>query len=131
MNDLKKKVLIGVSAVTLFGAGHLTSGASSWANQVIVDGNKKVNTAAYNKKTELLSNLDQKIQEKLAQGMDSKISTREQQAEQELEEFFNQKVSEIDSYGEVAEIEKQLDVNLENTVGRYKEEISQAFGTKF
>lgn len=130
--NMKKKLIIGSLALSLFGTGALTGGAaSSWKQQVINEGQVRIGKAASNKKDELLANVDAKIQEKMMEGMEEKISSREAEAERLLEEYFNQKVSELGNTEETAEIEEAFDLKLENIVGMYKEQIDAAFGTVY
>ncbi|MEC1780083.1 hypothetical protein [Schinkia azotoformans] len=128
---MKKKLIIGISAIGLFMAGSFANASTSWVQTVITDANKKIGAAGYNKKEELLSNLDSKIQEKMAQNMDGKIEAKEAEVEQALEDYFNQKVASLDNGEEAAQIEQQLDVITENVIGRYREEIDQKFGTVY
>ncbi|MEC1725843.1 hypothetical protein P9E34_14075 [Schinkia azotoformans] len=127
---MKKKLIIGSTALVIFSLGALTGGASStWVQNLIADGNKRVNSAAYYKKEELIGNIDQKIQEKLSANMETKITVREQQVTQELEDYFNQKVESLNSPEESAFIDQELDKNASEIVDRYKLEIDNAFGT--
>lgn len=128
--NIKKKLIIGSLALSLFSTGAFTGGAASgWVQQVIVDGQARIGKAASDKKNELISNIDAKVEEKMKDSMEGKISSREDEVERQLEEYFDQKVAEIGNSEDTVVIEEALDFKADDIVKIYKAEIDNAFGS--
>ena len=127
MKKSTKITLISLSMVITFGIGTYAGATSSWSNDVINDAYSKISRAGYDKKEQLIKNTDDKITNKVKSDFANQVEDKKDSVEQQLENYYNQKLDGVKNTTEYKNTEKQIDNIEQGVVDSYKKEIDQAF----
>lgn len=128
-NKTKKIVITSILGVALFATGSVVGFASSqdWLTQISIDASKEINSAGNTKTDALLTNVDDKIKDKVIAKADPIIDEKMKQLQAELQAYFDTKLNSVTDSAQydavVADLERIKKVLLDN----YKYEIDQAF----
>lgn len=126
-NKTKKIVITSILGVALFATGSMVGANSDWMTQISVDASKEINSAGNTKTDSLLTNVDDKIKDKVIAKADPIIDEKMKQLQAELQVYFDTKLNSVTDSAQydavVADLERIKKVLLDN----YKYEIDQAF----
>lgn len=111
-----------LSTVVIFAA------SNNWADQVFIKANEQIGKAGFNKKQQLISNMDSRIADHVASKTDGEIENKKGEVEEALEDYFVEKLDELTDTPEFVALDGQMEVLRDDIVNRYKTEIDTAFG---
>ena len=131
-NISKKAVItlgIGVTAVTIFLIGAETGGAnkSNWKSDSLMNASQRLNQSANNKKNEILSSMGNIVGTAVDMRLNPLLNEKEQEIYDELEAYFDHKLSELIDGEEFEELENELDKLTKWNIDQIKYDIDQAF----
>ncbi len=129
MRHLKSKIVIGVILVAfvLGSTAGFAVASRNWAGEVFAKASADIGKAGYNKKEELIQNMDERISQHVAAETDGKIDNKEVEVENELENYFEDKLYELTDSPDFQALDGQMEGLKEEVVDRYKDEIDEAF----
>lgn len=126
---MKKKLIIGGLAVLVI-VGSFSVGVSAEKLGVVdkIKGtaSKDIGAAGYNKKAELLDNIDSQIESKMAESVNPLVDEKEAMVEQELQAYFDAKLNAIVDQSLDSGLGSELDEVANGIIERYKAEIDNA-----
>lgn len=112
-----------IVALVSFTAGGFVEASSDVITKVMGKASKDIGAAGYNKKTELLDNVDASIDAKVEEKIDPTIDDKSREVEEALESYFASKVDEI---VDTSAIEGEIEQIADGIIDRYKAEIDEA-----
>lgn len=129
---LKNVIITGVAVITLSGTYVLGTKAetTSWKDRVVAKASSDIGASGYNKKTELITNIDTAIDTKITSESDAKIQQRQALVEQQLQDYFDGKITALVNTPEFQMLDSEFDALVQNILTRYKTEIDTAFASR-
>lgn len=129
MKNLKMKIMVVITVMSLLLSTVVIFAASNnWADQVFIKANEQIGKAGFNKKQQLISNMDSRIADHVASKTDGEIENKKGEVEEALEDYFVEKLDELTDTPEFVALDGQMEVLRDDIVNRYKTEIDTAFG---
>jgi hypothetical protein len=130
-----KRGLIALGAVVIisgaFAFGSLSSKADSgWRQDVVTKANSEIGQAGYDKKNEIIQNLDTAIDNRIGALADNKIEEKKDEVTQQLEDYFNSKVDSIANTSEFTSLDGEFETLAQSIIDRYKRELDTAFANR-
>ena len=130
MKKLIKKLLVVIGVVVLilgsFMLGAYAAG-NTWKSKVLSKASTDIGKAGYEKKEALLTNIDAVIEERVLAQKNPTIQEKQTEVENELDTYFDGKVTELMQSEEFDTLDSEIDVIKTDVVDRYKAEIDAAF----
>lgn len=129
MKNLKMKIMVVITVMSLLLSTVVIFAASNnWADQVFIKANEQIGKAGFNKKQQLISNMDSRIADHVASKTDGEIENKKGEVEEALEDYFVEKLDELTDTPEFIALDGQMEDLAGDIVDRYKGEIDTAFG---
>ena len=83
LKNLKMKIMVVITVMSLLLSTVVIFAANNnWADQVFIKANEQIGKAGFDKKEELVSNMDSRIADHVAQKTDGKIETKKDEVEE-------------------------------------------------
>ena len=130
MKNSKKAIciaLIGVALTTSFLIGGYAEATSDFLSTVLAEAKKQIGSAGYNKKEELINNIDTEINKKIATKVNPIADEKAKKVQDELQTYFDSKIDAI--VPDTEPIETELENQVTEIYNRYKQEIDNAFSS--
>ena len=126
--SIKKIVVVGVIVVALASSFMLgnTYASGGWRDAVTLKAIVDINKAGFDKTAELVTNLDTVVKDTILIEVEPMIDIREQQVEDELQVYFNEKVESLIT-DESGSMEVQFDGMAQNAIQTNINKIDTAF----
>lgn len=133
MNKMLKRFTVGIVLIALVGSSFafgLYASELGWKDQAVSKATHDIYVAGEDKKNELLTNIDEIIEEKMLEAVDTKIDAKETFVEKELEDYFADKVADMMNPAEVNAVDADLNIISAGVVSRFKGDIDAAFANR-
>ena len=128
LNDSAKKVLVlgGALAVGL-SFNTIVEAGNNIYEQIKINANEEIGKAGYDKKQELVGNINASVEGAVQGKIDPKINESKENVENELDAYFNKKIEGITETENYKKTEGEIKVIESSVTKRFKGEIDKAF----
>lgn len=131
MRKSTKIITSGLLAAGVFVGGGLVEAQTNVLEQIKLDASKEVQGAIYEKKEELVSQIDSSATDVIKQAIEPTVAEKKQEYTQKLDNYYEQKLSDIAERPEFDSLETDIDQAAQATFNRYKGEIDDAIADIF
>jgi hypothetical protein len=123
----KKKIVVGLVLVCVFGLGTIAGAASDWFTNGVNKANSEIGSAGYNKKEEIKANAEADIAAKVDAEISKTIDAKELELQQLLEEYYQIRINGLTDSTRYKELETKIEAIKKSVYERYRNEIDLLF----
>jgi hypothetical protein len=126
---VRNTLIVGVVIAGIGGSFAVgkVSASGTWKDTAISKASSGIGEAGYNKKAELIANIDSAIETKVASESDAKIKEKEALVQAQLQAYYDAKINGLVN---TSVLDPEFEAIFNNILSRYQKEIDAEFAKR-